>query len=249
MMVDENKPSGRVLGLIPARGGSKGLPGKNLALLGRKPLIAWTIEAALDAETINDVVVSTDAEEIATAAVDAGAMVPFMRPSELAEDDTSMLDVVLHALDVLEERGRHYDSVALLQPTSPLRRSRHIEEAAALKHHRAAEAVVSVVEMEHSPLWSNTLPPDGNMADFLRPEISGSRRQDLPTHFRLNGAIYLIDTGTLRTERAFVGGFAVAYLMPREASVDVDNAIDLEFAEFLLARGFASGDRGQSGSE
>ena len=92
------------------------------------------------------------------------------------------------------------------------------------------------MELEHSPLWANTLPPDRRMGSFLRPELLGVRRQDLPQYFRLNGAIYLIDTDALREHRAFVGEFAVAYVMPREASVDVDSALDLEFAEFLLAR-------------
>ena len=111
-----------VLGLIPARGGSKGLPGKNLMVLAGKPMIAWTIEAALAAHSIDDVVVTTDSAQIAAAARDAGADVPFMRPADLAADGTPMVDTVLHALDALEAQGQAYDVVALLQPTSPLRR-------------------------------------------------------------------------------------------------------------------------------
>ncbi len=232
--------SADVLGLVPARGGSKGLPGKNTASLAGKPLIVWTLEAALAAACVDDVVVSTDSEHIAEVAAEAGARVPFVRPADLAQDDTPMVDVVLHALDELERRGRTYSAVALLQPTSPLRTARHIDEAAALKSETGSQAVVSVVESEHSPLWSNTLPPDGRMGAFLRPEAVSARRQDLPKHYRLNGAIYLIDTPTLRTERAFVGAFAVAYVMPREASVDVDEELDLAFAEFLLSREDAS---------
>jgi CMP-N-acetylneuraminic acid synthetase len=223
-----------VLGLIPARGGSKGLPGKNTTLLAGKPLIAWTIEAALGAASIDDVVVTTDSDEIARVSAEAGASVPFMRPARFARDDTPMVDTVLHALDELEAQGRTYGSVALLQPTSPLRQAHHIDEAAELRSERGCEAVVSVSEMEHSPLWANTLPADGRMGDFLRPGLEASRRQELPTHYRLNGAIYLIETDTLRRERAFIGPFAVAYVMPPEVSVDVDDALDLAFAEFLL---------------
>ena len=234
MSGSEGRPDGRVLGLIPAREGSKGLPGKNIAPLAGKPLIAWTIEAAIEARAIDDVVVSTDSRQIADAALAAGASVPFVRPAALAADDAPMLDVVLHALDELARAGREYEAVALLQPTSPLRRAAHIDEAAALKSARECEGVVSVVEPEHSPLWSNTLPADRTMGSFLRPELAGTRRQDLPTYYRLNGAIYLLDASTLRARRAFIGEFTVAYVMPREASVDVDDALDLAFAEFLM---------------
>ena len=236
--------SGRgVLGLIPARGGSKGLPDKNLRSVAGTPLIVWTIDAARAAHSVDDVVVTTDSEAIAAVSREAGAEVPFVRPAELAADDTPMLDTVLHALDALEAQGRSYEAVALLQPTSPLRRAQHVDEAAALKRGSSSEAVVSVVETEHSPLWSNTLPTDHRMGSFLRPDLAGVRRQDLPTYYRLNGAIYLVETQTLRAERSFVGSFAVAYVMPREASVDVDDALDLAFAEFLLSRG---GDLGRS---
>ena len=225
-----------VLGLIPARGGSKGLAGKNTRPLAGKPLIAWTIEAARGAVSLDAVVVTTDSAEIAAVAREHGAEVPFVRPAELAADDTPMLDTVLHALDTLAAEGRAYDVVMLLQPTSPLRTSEHIDAAVGLMRERGSAAVVSVTEMEHSPLWANTLPPEGSLGNFLRPELAGTRRQDLPVYYRLNGAIYLVETEALRSTRAFVGAHAIAYVMPAEASVDVDSALDLEFADFLLTR-------------
>lgn len=228
--------SNGVLGVIPARGGSKGLPGKNLHLLAGKPLIGWTIDAARAAHSVDAVVVSTDDEEIARVAVELGAEVPFVRPAELATDDAPMVDAVLHALDALAGMERAYAQVVLLQPTSPLRTGAHIDAASELLRISGAEAVVSVTETEHSPSWSNTLPPDGRMGAFIRPEVVGVRRQDLPLYYRLNGAIYLIDVETLRRKRAFVGDFAVAYVMPRDASVDIDTLVDLEYAEFLLSR-------------
>ena len=227
---------GGVLGLIPARGGSKGLPGKNLRLLAGKPLIAWTIGAALAARTLDAVVVSTDDEEIARVATDLGAEVPFLRPVELATDEAPTVDTVLHAVDALAGMGRSYGRVMLLQPTSPLRASAHIDAASELLRTSGAEAVVSVAETDHSPLWSNTLPSDGRLGSFVRHEAVGVRRQDLPRYYRLNGAIYLIGVEALRRERAFIGDFAVAYVMPREASVDIDTLADFEYAEFLLSR-------------
>jgi CMP-N,N'-diacetyllegionaminic acid synthase len=226
----------RVLGLIPARGGSKGLPGKNLRLVAGKPLIGWTIEAALAASSLAAVVVSTDDDDIARVAVECGAEVPFMRPTELAADATPMIETVLHALDALAAQGREFERVMVLQPTSPLRGPAHIDEAVELMRVSGSEAVVSVTETDHSPLWSNTLPPDGRLGAFLRPEVAGKRRQDLPAYFRLNGAIYLICVDTLRRARAFIGDFAVAYVMPREASIDVDSALDLNLAGLLLGR-------------
>jgi CMP-N,N'-diacetyllegionaminic acid synthase len=226
----------RVLGLIPARGGSKGLPGKNLRVVAGKPLIAWTIEAALAASSLSAVVVSTDDEDIARVAAEFGAEVPFMRPAELAADATLMIDTVLHALDALAAQGRDFERVMVLQPTSPLRVAAYIDDAVELMRASGSDAVVSVTETDHSPLWSNTLPPDGRMGAFLRPEVAGRRRQDLPAYFRLNGAIYLIRVDTLRRARAFIGDFAVAYVMPREASIDVDSALDLDMAELLLRR-------------
>lgn len=226
----------RIFGLIPARGGSKGLPGKNVRDLSGRPLIAWTIAAALESNALDAVVVSTDDLTIAAAAIDAGAEVPFMRPDELACDDASMVDTILHAADTLASAGRPFDAVMVLQPTCPLRSAQDIRDAERLFDPAAdIEAVVSVVETEHSPLWANTLPEGRRMGEFLRPEVLGKRRQDLPTYYRLNGAIYLIDVEALRRERAFVGPHTMALIMPTDRSVDIDTIIDFEVAAAMLA--------------
>ena len=226
----------RILGLIPARGGSKSLPGKNVLDLSGRPLIAWTIAAALDSDVLDTVVVPTDDLTIAAAAIDAGADVPFMRPSPLACDDVSMVDTVLHAVDSLAGEDRVYDAVMVLQATSPLRSAQDLRDAENLFDPAGdVDSVVSVVQTAHSPLWANTLPEDRRMCDFMRPEVLGKRRQDLPTYYRLNGAIYLITVEALRRQRAFIGQHTVALVMPADRSVDIDTIIDFEVARALVA--------------
>ncbi len=222
-----------ILGLIPARSGSKGLPGKNIRPLSGKPLIAWTIEQALASNNIDRVIVSTDSKDIAQAAKDYGAEAPFLRPGELATDQAEMTDVLLHVLERFKENGFLYDSVMLLQPTSPLRTTRDIDAVVELSRKKNAKAVVSVCEAEHHPYWSNTLPPNGCMKDFLAPG-AGQNRQELPVFYRLNGAIYFAHTDYLKSQREFISDETYAYIMPRERSVDIDSKLDFEFAEFLL---------------
>lgn len=227
-----------VLGVIPARAGSKGLPGKNIRLLAGKPLLAYTVEAARKSGVFDFLLVSTDGEEIARAAREAGAEVPFLRPPELATDTAKGIDVLHHAMQWLEERGRRFDLVMYLQPTSPLRSCEDIVGACCLLVERNADAVVSVCEAEHHPWWTNTLPPDLCMKDFLSQEIIGRQRQELPVFYRLNGAIYLAQWGFVRHRDSWFGPRTYAYVMPRERSVDIDEEIDLRFAEALItARG------------
>lgn len=225
----------RVLALVPARGGSKGLPGKNIIDLGGKPLIAWTIEAARASRYVDEVVVSTDSEEIAAVARWHGAEVPFMRPAALAGDQASSFDTLLHAIDWYENNGPAIDLLLWLQPTSPLRTSEHIDGALRFYADRQAAAVVSVCETDHHPWWSNTLAEDGSMRDFLRPEALNTNRQDLPPFYRLNGAIYLGEPQFLKRNGSFYGERTFAYIMPRRHSVDIDDAMDLRLAETLLA--------------
>ncbi len=224
-----------ILALIPARGGSKGVPGKNIRPLADKPLIAWTIEQARRCSWIDRVIVSTDDPAIADTAVRWEAEVPFLRPPELATDETKMVEVVLHALDWCTQNDRAYELVMLLQPTSPLRIAGDIEAAAQLLEDRAADAVVSVCPCEHSPLWTNTLGPNGQMKDFLRPDAMGNR-QDHPAYYRLNGAIYLAKTSYFRQCRGFFGHGTYAYIMPSERSIDIDSPLDFQMAEFLMNR-------------
>ena len=174
------------LGIVPARGGSKRLPRKNMLNLCGKPLIAWSIEAGLNSKYIDKVVVSSDDDEILNISSNFGAET-IKRPVELASDTATTFDAIKHTIENVEK----YDYIVLLQPTSPLRNAKHIDEAIELLEIKNADAVVSVCEMDHSPLWSNTLPNDGNMRGFLREETLNKRSQDLEKYYRLNGAIYM----------------------------------------------------------
>lgn len=226
----------QVLALIPARGGSKRLPRKNILPLGGKPLIAWSIDAARSCGVDMDVIVSTDDDDIAGVARQYGAETPFLRPPEFASDTASSLSVALHALDFQAAQGRRYEWLLLLQPTSPFRTAADIRNAFDRAARTGAEAVISVCPVDHSPLWANVLPPDGSMNDFLRPEVKGKRSQDLPDYFRLNGAIYLCKTEMLRREQTFFpsqGAFAL--LMDKQSSVDIDDQFDFSLAEAQLA--------------
>ena len=225
-----------ILGLIPARGGSKGLPRKNIKPLLGKPLITWTIEQALASKYLDRVVVSTDDKEIAEISKKYGAEVPFMRPKELAKDNAKGIDVVLHAIDWLKENDnrKQYDLIILLQPTSPLRTTEDIDKAIELLFLKEAKAIVSVCEVDHHPLWANTLPEDGSMKDFIRREVMNKNRQELPIFYRLNGAIYLAYCDYIKKQKSFFGEKTFAYIMPRERSVDIDDEIDLKLAEILI---------------
>jgi CMP-N,N'-diacetyllegionaminic acid synthase len=215
--------------LIPARGGSKGIPRKNIKLMAGKPLIVWTIEAALRSSLLDAVVVSTEDEEIAEVARKAGALVPFMRPAALAQDGSSGLDPVLHALDQLPQ----FDAVLLLQPTSPMRSTADIDGCLRLAAERGAPSVVSVCEPDSHPCWTYRMNPDLSM----RPLIEGepiTRRQDLPLVGALNGALYFAQAAWLKRHGGLVGPETLAYMMTREHSVDLDTPLDWKFAELLL---------------
>lgn len=227
----------RVLGIIPARGGSKGLPGKNIRVLLDKPLIAWTIRQALASSYLDRVIVTTDDKDIAEISKKYGADVPFLRPEELATDEARTIDVVLQAISRLELDNRFYDLVMLLQPTSPLREAGDIAGAIELLFLKNAQSVVSVCEAEHHPFWTNTLPSDGCMSAFIRPEIKHKHRQQLPLFYRLNGAVYLANIAYLKEHRDFIGAETYAYIMPAERSIDIDSELDFKFAEFLMGGG------------
>lgn len=218
------------LAIIPARGGSKRLPRKNVLDLGGKPLIVWSIEAGLQSQYIDKVIVTSDDDAILDIAKQFGSDV-IKRPDELASDTATSFDAIKHTIDNTEK----YDYIVLLQPTSPLRDCRQIDRAIELLKRKKAEAVVSVCEMDHSPLWSNTLPDDGNMNYFIRDEIRDKRSQDLETYYRLNGAIYITKTESFLDEESFfLKENIFAYKMDRESSVDIDEAIDFKLAELFI---------------
>lgn len=219
------------LAVIPARGGSKRLPRKNVLDLAGKPLIAWTIGAANNSKHIDHFVVSTDDQEISDVSKRYGAEV-LTRPDELATDRASSVDVVLHAI---ETQTQSYDYVILLQPTSPLRTAQHIDEAIELFFEKNANSVISVCETDHSPLWANTLPKDGNMGSFIREEVKGKRSQDLPIFFQLNGAIYIVNSTEFKQSKSFIqANNSYAYIMSKKDSVDIDTDLDFEFVSLLI---------------
>lgn len=226
--------SNRVVALIPARGGSKRLKNKNLLMLASKPLIAWTIEAAIKCPLIDEVIVSTDCVSIKQTAIEYGASVPFLRPENLAGDFASTDDVLMHTINVLKLNDD--DTLILLQPTSPLRDSWDINNALSLFVDDAVQGVVSVCECEHSPLWSNTLPVNRLMGEFLKSEIATKRSQDLPAYYRLNGAIYAYKVDFLNKHRRRLYSNEIkASVMAINKSVDIDNDFDFKFAEFLIS--------------
>ena len=220
------------LAIIPARGGSKRLPNKNILNLNGKPLIAWTIEAALKSRYIDKIVVSSDSDKILKVARSYKNILCLKRPYHLATDTAKTTDVVKHALENVKEK---YDYIILLQPTSPLRTEKHIDEAIEFLDRKNADAVVSVCEMEHSPLWSNTLPEDLSMKNFLREDIKGKRSQDLPKYYRLNGAIYICKTDRFLEENTFfIKDNIYAYVMDKMSSVDIDDEFDFGLAESII---------------
>jgi CMP-N-acetylneuraminic acid synthetase len=178
----------KVLAIIPARGGSKGLPGKNIKLLGGKPLISWTVEAALSCAFIDRTIVTTDCQDIANTAEKAGAEIPFIRPDTLAADDTSSADVVLHAIESLEES---YDLIILLQPTSPFRTSQHISDALTLCEKENNYTAISVCASDKSPSWMFWC-QDKVLKPILGEQSKATRRQDVKEAYTLNGALYVV---------------------------------------------------------
>jgi CMP-N-acetylneuraminic acid synthetase len=228
----------KFIAIITARGGSKRLPNKNILDLNGKPLIAWTIEAAKKCNFINEVVVSTDSLEIKKIAEQHGASVPFIRSEKLSNDTASSFDVVKHCLDFHQAQFKlNFDYIILLQPTSPLRTHIDIENAVKLLKEKNADAIVSVCETEHSPLWTNNIDSTLSMDNFLRDEVKNNRSQDLPKHYRLNGAIYICKISELLKQKTFFLEKSIfAYIMHQERSIDIDTLVDFKMAEFLLKK-------------
>lgn len=217
------------LAIIPARGGSKRLPRKNVLNLAGKPLIAWSIEAGIKSKYIDKVLVTSDDEDILNISKKFGANI-IKRPAELSSDISTTFDAIKHTIDNVEK----YDFIVLLQATSPLRNEKHLDEAIELLELKVADAVVSVCEMDHSPLWSNTLDENLSMVGFLKDEVLNKRSQDLEKYYRLNGAIYICKTDKCLEEKSFfLKKNIFAYKMDRESSVDIDEEIDFKMAEII----------------
>jgi CMP-N,N'-diacetyllegionaminic acid synthase len=226
------------IAIIPARGGSKRLPGKNLMMIAGKPLIGWTIEAAIESGIFNRVIVSTDSWEIAVMAAQFGAEVPFMRPDELSQDDTPSIDVLVHAANELIIRNNtSLSHLACLQPTSPLRTALNIRDAVMLLEEKKADAVISVCKSEHSPLWSNILPESLSLDGFIPENVQKTPSQQLPAYYRLNGALYFCSIPRMIEERTlFLKTNAFAYVMSRKDSIDIDDQVDFDLAAIYLSQ-------------
>ncbi len=218
------------LAIIPARGGSKRLPRKNILDLNGKPLITYSIEAGLTSKYIDKVLVTSDDDEILGVSKRYKADI-IKRPDYLASDTATSFDAIKHSINNIEK----YDYIVLLQPTSPLRTSKHIDEAIELLGEKGANAIISVSQMEHSPLWSNTLDDSLSMKGFLDDKILNKRSQDLETYYRLNGAIYICKTDKLLEEKSFfIKDKIYAYVMHRERSIDIDEKIDFRIASIFM---------------
>jgi len=232
------------LAIIPARGGSRGIPDKNIAPLGGRPLLAWTIAAARTAGSVSRTVVTTDSPRIAAVAEVQGAEVPFLRPAELATDETPGVLPIVHALEWLDaHEGYRPEWVLCLQPTSPFRTAQDIDAAGALAEAQRADAVVSVSAAAQHPLWMKQVLPGGRLADYLTSPAPATRRQDLPPVYALNGALYLARREMLLRTQSWYTERTYAYIMPPERSLDVDTPWDLYLADLLMKDRTDSHDR------
>ncbi|WP_411169873.1 cytidylyltransferase domain-containing protein [Clostridium sp. MB05] len=226
-----------VLAIIPARSGSKGLIDKNIKLLNGKPLIAYTIEAAIESEVCTDIIVSTDSLEYAEIAKKYRAEVPFLRPKELSADNSATEDVIIFTLNKLKDMNKIYDYFLVLQPTSPLRLSSDIRDSIRMLIDEDLNSIVSVCEEEHSPLLCNKLDESLSLNGFIKKE-NNKRRQDLNKYYRINGAIYATKTNHYIETRDFYGDLSKAYIMNNLHSIDIDTNFDFRIAEYILKNNY-----------
>jgi CMP-N,N'-diacetyllegionaminic acid synthase len=221
-----------MIAIITARGGSKGLPRKNVLPFCGKPLIAHTIDAAKNSQAIDRIIVSTDDEEIAAVSREYGAEVPFIRPASLASDTAGSREVLLHALGFLENQHATIESFCLLQPTSPLRTAEDIDGAFTTFQGKCADSVLSVTPFEHPVQWAVEMQDNG----IIRPreKEKNGRRQDMVEYYRPNGAIYMFRTDFFKDSTGYFGPSSYGYIMPPERSVDIDTPLDFLIAQTTL---------------
>lgn len=221
----------KIIGIIPARSGSKGVKDKNIKTLAGKPLISYTIECAKATGIFDDIVVSTDSSKYADIAMQYGASVPFFRSQETASDSANSISVLEEVLNNLQET---YDIVVMLQPTSPLRQPFHIKEAVDLFLEKNADSVVSVSKFPHSIAWVNSLDESLSMNGFIKKEYLNKRRQDLPQMYMLNGAVYVFKASMINKDFNMFDNNSFAYIMDKEYSIDIDDEYDFKLAEALV---------------
>lgn len=222
------------LAIIPARSGSKGLKDKNIKKLSGIPLSGYTIKAAVDSNIFDTVMFSTDSEKYAEIAENFGAEVPFLRSKATSEDTSTLWDVVKEVLCQYRKQGHEFNLITLLQPTSPLRDADDIIGAHKLFDEKGANSIISVCEAEHSPLWSNIIQSDLSMERFAETDNIESCRQQLPTYYRLNGAIYIVNDKALDNVNSMYTNKCYAYVMKQSHSVDIDSELDFVIAEAIM---------------
>ncbi len=224
------------IAIITARSGSKGLKDKNIRILNGKPLIAYTIEAAIKSGMFDEIMVSTDSKEYASVAIKYGAKVPFLRTKKNSDDNASSWDVVKEVVKKYKDMGKEFNTVCMLQPTSPLRIAEDIVNGYKLFNEKKADTVIAVCETQHSPLWSNTLDESNCMKGFISDDILNCPRQKLQQYYRINGALYIRKISTLYNEGNMYDCNCYAYVMPRERSVDIDTMLDFRIAQAMMER-------------
>ncbi|MFN0109779.1 MAG: cytidylyltransferase domain-containing protein [Blastocatellia bacterium] len=228
----------KILGLIPARGGSKGVPRKNIRLLAGKPLLAYTAEAALASKRLTRIILSTDDKEIAEVGRACGLEVPFLRPAELAEDTTPTLPVVQHAVQFLEAQGERFDAICLLQPTNPLRQASDIDGCIDLLERAEADTVFTMlaVPSEHNPHWVYFKNADGSLRLSTGDATPIPRRQSLPPAFHREGSVYVTRRDVVMIENSLYGAQVIGFEIERSRSVNIDNLEDWAKAESLIRK-------------
>tara|TARA_B110000211_G_scaffold133702_1_gene153280 strand:- start:9548 stop:10240 length:693 start_codon:yes stop_codon:yes gene_type:complete len=223
----------KVLAVVPARAGSKRLPQKNIKLLNNLPLIAHTFEAIKNSKYISTTIATSDCQQVLNISAQYANTYPLNRPAELASDEATTADVVLHAVEYAKQ-FEEFDIVCLLQPTSPLRTTQDIDSAITLYIEKQAKGVVSMAKCEHSPLWATPLDTPNEFKNFIK-GLTNARSQDLKEFYQLNGAIYLVDHNILiNTKKIFLEDDYYPFIMTPENSVDIDTLLDFKFAEFLF---------------
>ena len=228
-----------MLAIIPARGGSKGLPGKNIKQLCGKSLIAYTIEAAQGAKSIDRLILSTDDEEIADVARKLGVEIPFMRPAELAQDTSLAIDNYIYTIERLNtEFNNNYEEFIVLLPTSPLRTAEDIDNAIELFYRKKADSIISCVEMSNPPLWAKKINKNGRIKSYfsINIDILNKNRQVLEPAYMPNGSIFIFKYLLLKKKYTYYSEETYAYIMPKERSVDIDSLFDFNYAEYLMSR-------------
>lgn len=223
----------KFLAIIPARGGSKGIPNKNIMDICGKPLIAYTIEAGKKSKYIDEIVVSTDSDSIKVVAEKYGAKVPFLRPQELSSDTAKSIDVVLHAIDFYKKNNINFDYIVLLQPTSPLRTCEHLDEAIEKLIEANRNSLISVREADENPVIMRTI-QDGKLREVISFGGTNLRRQDLPTFYIFNGALYINSNDMLVNEKSFIDENTIPYVMDKKSSVDIDTMLDAKLVEVII---------------